>query len=111
MWTPTFVTLERPAVASVPAAFRGSCGVPRPSMADYVRGLQTPRAATAAARRANVDYPLLWGTVCHHVKRGGQPASSYLHSRKRLRRGTFRSVPALIAAIRRYVREHNKDPR
>ena len=32
-------------------------------------------------------------------------------TRKRLRRGTFRSVPALIAAIRRYVREHNKDPR
>jgi len=32
-------------------------------------------------------------------------------SRTRLRRGTFRSVPALIAAIRRYVREHNNDPR
>jgi len=32
-------------------------------------------------------------------------------TRKRLRRGTFRSVPALIAAIRGYVREHNKDPR
>jgi len=32
-------------------------------------------------------------------------------TRKRLRRGTFRSVPALIAAIRTYVREHNKDPR
>jgi len=32
-------------------------------------------------------------------------------TRKRLRRGTFRSVPALIAAIRSYVREHNKDPR
>lgn len=32
-------------------------------------------------------------------------------TRKRLRRGTFLSVPALIAAIRRYVREHNKNPR
>jgi transposase len=32
-------------------------------------------------------------------------------TRKRIRRGTFRSVPALIAAIRAYVREHNKDPR
>src|SRR5438046_646228 len=32
-------------------------------------------------------------------------------TRKRLRRGTFRSVPALIAAIRTYVRHHNKDPR
>ena len=32
-------------------------------------------------------------------------------TRKRLRRGTFRSVRALIAAIRGYVREHNKDPR
>jgi transposase len=32
-------------------------------------------------------------------------------TRKRLRRGTFRSVPQLIAAIRRYVREHNKNPR
>jgi transposase len=32
-------------------------------------------------------------------------------TRKRLRRGTFHSVRALIAAIRRYVREHNKDPR
>ena len=28
-----------------------------------------------------------------------------------LRRGTFRSVPALIAAIRAYVRAHNTDPR
>jgi hypothetical protein len=32
-------------------------------------------------------------------------------TRKRLRRGTFRSVPALIATIRTYDREHNKDPR
>ena len=32
-------------------------------------------------------------------------------TRKRLRRGSFRSVPALIAVIRSYVREHNKDPR
>jgi transposase len=32
-------------------------------------------------------------------------------TRKRIRRGTFRSVPALIAAIRAYVREHNKRPR
>ena len=32
-------------------------------------------------------------------------------TRKRIRRGTFRSVPALIAAIRAYVRDHNKDPR
>jgi hypothetical protein len=31
-------------------------------------------------------------------------------TRKRLRRGTFRRVPALIAAIRSYVRAHNKDP-
>src|SRR3989441_9875935 len=29
---------------------------------------------------------------------------------KRIRRGTFRSVPARIAAIRAYVREHNKHP-
>ena len=28
-------------------------------------------------------------------------------TRKRIRRGTFRSVPALIAAIRAYLREHN----
>ena len=32
-------------------------------------------------------------------------------TRKRLRRGTFHSVPALIASIHRYVREHNKDSR
>src|SRR5437667_4847682 len=32
-------------------------------------------------------------------------------TRKRIRRGTFRSVPALIAAIRAYVREHNNHPR
>ena len=32
-------------------------------------------------------------------------------TRKRLRRGTFRSVRALIAAIRTYIREHNRDPR
>jgi transposase len=32
-------------------------------------------------------------------------------TRKRIRRGTFRSVPALIAAIRAYVREHNKHAR
>jgi transposase len=32
-------------------------------------------------------------------------------TRKRIRRGTFRSVPALIAAIRAYVREHNTHPR
>lgn len=32
-------------------------------------------------------------------------------TRKRIRRGTFRSVPALVTAIRAYVREHNKDPR
>jgi hypothetical protein len=31
-------------------------------------------------------------------------------TRKRLR-GTFRSVPALAAAIRTDIREHNKDPR
>ena len=30
---------------------------------------------------------------------------------ERIRRGTFRSVPALIAAIRAHVREHNKHPR
>ena len=29
-------------------------------------------------------------------------------TRKRIRRGTFRSVPGLIVAIRTYVREHNK---
>ena len=32
-------------------------------------------------------------------------------TRKRIRRGTFRGVPALIAAIRVYVRKHNKHPR
>jgi len=32
-------------------------------------------------------------------------------TRKRIRRGTFHSVPALIAAIRAYVREHNKQAR
>ena len=32
-------------------------------------------------------------------------------TRKRIRRGTFRSVSALITAIRAYVREHNKRPR
>ena len=32
-------------------------------------------------------------------------------TRKRIRRGTFRSVPSLIRAIREYVREQNKHPR
>jgi len=32
-------------------------------------------------------------------------------TRKRIRRGTFRSVPELIRAIRQYLRENNKDPR
>jgi transposase len=31
-------------------------------------------------------------------------------TRKRIRRGTFRSVPALVSAIRAYVREHNTHP-
>jgi hypothetical protein len=60
---------------------------------------------------------------------GGAPPSSFpLHSdgrswlnlverwfaeitSKRIRRGTFRSVPALVTAIRASGREHNKDPR
>jgi transposase len=32
-------------------------------------------------------------------------------TRKRIRRGTFRSVPALIRAIRQYLQENNKNPR
>lgn len=32
-------------------------------------------------------------------------------TRKRIRRGTFKSVPALEKAIRDYIRVHNKDPR
>jgi transposase len=32
-------------------------------------------------------------------------------TRKRIRRGTFRSVAALIRAIRAYLREHNQDPK
>jgi transposase len=32
-------------------------------------------------------------------------------TRKRIRRGTFRSVAALTQAIREYLREHNKQPR
>ncbi len=32
-------------------------------------------------------------------------------SRKRIRRGTFKSVADLIRAIRQYVREYNRDPR
>jgi transposase len=32
-------------------------------------------------------------------------------TRKRIRRGTFRSVPELIRAIYQYLRENNKDPR
>ena len=32
-------------------------------------------------------------------------------TRKRIRRGTFRSVRALVAAIRDYVSQYNKDPR
>jgi len=32
-------------------------------------------------------------------------------TRKRIRRGTFTSVPALIAAIREYVRIYNRDPK
>jgi len=32
-------------------------------------------------------------------------------TRKRIRRGTFRSVSELIRAIRQYLRENNKDPR
>src|SRR5947208_6677621 len=32
-------------------------------------------------------------------------------TRKRIRRGTFRSVPALIPAIRAYLREHHNPPR
>jgi hypothetical protein len=42
----------------------------------------------------------------------GQPTfAATAPPRKRLRRGTLRSVPALIAAIRSCIREHNKDPR
>ncbi len=32
-------------------------------------------------------------------------------TRRRLRRGSFRSIVALQAAIRRYVEEHNDDPK
>src|SRR6266576_4967826 len=32
-------------------------------------------------------------------------------TRKRIRRGTFRSVRDLVQAIQEYVREHNKNPR
>jgi len=32
-------------------------------------------------------------------------------TRKRIRRGTFRSVAALKRAIHEYLREHNKNPR
>jgi transposase len=32
-------------------------------------------------------------------------------TRKRIRRGTFRSVPELIKAINSYIREHNKQPK
>ena len=32
-------------------------------------------------------------------------------TRKRIRRGTFRSVPELIKAINDYIREHNKQPK
>jgi hypothetical protein len=32
-------------------------------------------------------------------------------TRQRIRRGTFESVPALIAAIREYLDEYNKAPR
>ncbi len=32
-------------------------------------------------------------------------------TRKRIRRGTFRSVPELIRAIRQYLRVNNADPR
>ena len=32
-------------------------------------------------------------------------------TRQRIRRGTFRSVPELVRAIREYVRDNNKDPR
>ena len=32
-------------------------------------------------------------------------------TRKRIRRGTFRSVAALIRVIRAYLREHNQDPK
>ena len=32
-------------------------------------------------------------------------------TRKRIRRGTFTSVPALIAAIREYVRIYNRNPK
>ena len=32
-------------------------------------------------------------------------------TRRRIRRGTFRSVPELVKAIREYIRENNKCPR
>jgi transposase len=32
-------------------------------------------------------------------------------TRRRIRRGVFKSVPDLIRAINRYIREHNKDPK
>ncbi len=32
-------------------------------------------------------------------------------TRKRIRRGVFRSVPELVAAIEEYIRYHNKDPK
>ena len=32
-------------------------------------------------------------------------------TRKRIRRGVFRSVPELVAAIEEYIRHHNKDPK
>src|SRR5262245_15004719 len=36
---------------------------------------------------------LLWGSVCHHVKRGGQPASSHLRSEEVQLRGRIVERP------------------
>jgi Double zinc ribbon len=41
--SPESYTPKHLAVASAPAAFRGSCGVPRPSMAPYVTGTGATR--------------------------------------------------------------------
>ena len=76
-----------------PRVYRGrpSPGrAPRPSRAressrkrrggDARAGIGTDRAEAASLSAALTARVLLWGSPCHHVKRGGQPAPSYLRS-------------------------------
>jgi Homeodomain-like domain len=84
----------------------------RPSISSFIT---TARISIRRSRRGSPPTPAFSSTFPLHPDRGlvAQSGGAVFAeiTRMRLRRGTFRSVPALIAAIRAYVREHNKDPR